>query len=209
VPLKIDLHVHTFYSSDSTIKPKELVLWAKKRGLNGVAITDHDVFMDASRLNVEKDFLVIPGIEVNTRCGHVLGIGIQEKIPLKLDLAPTIERIHDAGGIAIAAHPTAIHRGKLRRQVTADFDAVEVINASSFPFRFSNYINHRIAQRLNLPETGGTDAHTVFEIGMAYSLIDAQLEKDEIISAIKKGRVKACGKAIPWLTRLKRVKRKL
>ena len=209
MPLKIDLHVHTFYSSDSTISPKELVLWAKKRGLDAVAVTDHDVFEGALRLSTNKDFMILAGIEVNTCCGHVLGIGIQETIPSKLDLDTTIERIHEAGGIAIAAHPTAIHRGKLRKHATAGFDAVEVINASSFPFRFSNYMNHRIAQRLNLPETGGTDAHTVFEIGMAYSLVDAQLEKDEIILAIKKGKVKACGKAIPWLTRLKRVKRSI
>lgn len=202
--LKIDLHVHTFYSSDSTITPKELVIWAKKRGLDAVAVTDHNVFEGALRLSKNKDFLIIPGIEVSTLYGHVLGLDINERIPPKLDVTTTIEKIHKAGGIAIAAHPTAIYRGKLRRHVTTEFDAVEVINASSVPFRFSNYINRKIAKRLNLPQTGGTDAHTVLEIGMAYSLVNASLEKDEIISAITKGRVKACGKPIPLLIRLKR-----
>jgi hypothetical protein len=207
LPLKVDLHVHTFYSYDSTITPKELVIWAKKRGLDAVAVTDHDVLGGALKLSKNKDFLIIPGIEVSTLCGHVLGIDVSERIPPKLDVTRTIEKIHEAGGIAIAAHPTAIYRGKLRRHVTGEFDAVEVINASSFPFRFSNYVNRKIAQRFNLPQTGGTDAHTALEIGMAYSLVDANLEKDEIISAIKNGKVKACGKAIPWLMRLKRGKR--
>jgi predicted metal-dependent phosphoesterase TrpH len=180
------------------------VIWAKKRGLDAVAVTDHNVFEGALRLSKNKDFLIIPGIEVSTLYGHVLGLDINERIPPKLDVTTTIEKIHKAGGIAIAAHPTAIYRGKLRRHVTTEFDAVEVINASSVPFRFSNYINRKIAKRLNLPQTGGTDAHTVLEIGMAYSLVNASLEKDEIISAITKGRVKACGKPIPLLIRLKR-----
>lgn len=201
------MHVHTFYSYDCTITPKELVIWAKKRGLDAVAVTDHDVFEGALRLSKNKEFLIIPGIEVSTCYGHVLGLDINERIPPKLDVTTTIEKIHKAGGIAIAAHPTAIYRGNLRRHVTAEFDAVEVINASSFPFRFSNYINRKIAKRFNLPQTGGTDAHTALEIGMAYSLIDADLEKDKIISAIKKGKVKACGKSIPWLMRLKRGKK--
>jgi predicted metal-dependent phosphoesterase TrpH len=209
LPLKIDLHVHTFYSYDSTITPRELVVWARKRGLDAVAVTDHDVFKGALKLSKNKEFLIIPGIEVSTRCGHVLGLDINGGIPPKLDVPMTLERIHEAGGIAIAAHPTAIYRGKLGRHVTSEFDAVEVINASSVPFRFSNYMNRRIAKRLNLPQTGGTDAHTALEIGMAYSLVDANLEKDEIILAIKKGKVKACGKSIPWLMRLKRGRRNL
>jgi len=198
------LHVHTFYSYDSTITPKELITWAKRRGLDAVAVTDHDVFEGALRLSKNRNFLIIPGIEVSTCYGHVLGIDVRERIPPKLDVTTTIENIHKAGGIAIAAHPTALYRGKLRRHVTAEFDAVEVINASSVPFRFSNHINRKIAERLNLPQTGGTDAHAPLEIGMAYSLVNSNLEKDEIISAIKMGKVKACGKSIPWLMRLKR-----
>ena len=205
--LKIDLHVHTYYSHDSTITPKQLVIGAKKRGLDAVAVTDHDAFKGALKLSKNKNFLIIPGIEVSTLYGHVLGLGIREGVPPKLDVKTTIEKIHDAGGIAVAAHPTSINRGKLRKHVTKDFDAVEVINAASFPFRFSSCMNRKIARSLRLPQTGGTDAHTVFEIGTAYSLVDSTLGEDEVISAIRKGRVQACGKAIPLLVRLKRGKR--
>lgn len=204
LPLKIDLHIHTFYSHDSTITPKELVTYAKKNGLDAVAVTDHDSNEAALKLSKRKDFLIIPGVEVSTINGHVLALDVTEKIPPKLDALMTIEKIHQAGGIAIAAHPTALYRGKLRTHMTQEFDAVEVINASSVPFGFSNRINHQLARAFNLPETGGSDAHYAPEIGIAYSLVEADLDKDEIITAIKKGKTTACGRAIPWRMRLKR-----
>ena len=209
MPLKIDLHVHTYYSYDSTITPKQLVTYAKKTGLDAVAVTDHDSIEGALKLSKQKDFLIIPGIEVSSRYGHILGLNLSEKTPSKLDVSTTIQKIHDAGGIAIAAHPTALYRGKLRRHITKGFDALEVINASSVPFCFSNYINRKLAEAFSLPQTGGSDAHSAPEIGTAYSLVEADLEKDDIVAAIRNGKVTAAGRAIPWLLRLKRGKRNL
>ena len=204
MPVRIDLHVHTHYSHDSTITPKELVAFARKRGLDAVAITDHDTVKGALRIGTHDGCLIIPGIEVTTKLGHVLGLNIHEQIPPMLDIPVTIQRIHEAGGIAIAAHPTALYRGRLRNHVTREFDAVEVINASSIPFSFSNRLNRALAVGLDLPQTGGSDAHYAPEIGMAHTLVEAGLEKDEIIAAIRNGKTTACGRSIPWLMRLKR-----
>jgi predicted metal-dependent phosphoesterase TrpH len=179
------------------------VLFAKKRGLDAVAVTEHDTIEGALKLSKCEGFLIIPGIEVTTRYGHVLGLGVRERIPCMLDVTTTVQKIHEAGGIAVAAHPTGLNRGKLRNHMT-EFDAVEVINASSIPFRFSNRANRKLAEELNLPQTGGSDAHYAPEIGMAYSMIEASLEKEEIIAAIKNGKTTACGRAIPWSMRLKR-----
>jgi predicted metal-dependent phosphoesterase TrpH len=198
------LHIHTHYSPDSTITPKELVTFARKRGLHAVAVTDHDTVEGALKMSMYSGFLVIPGIEVTTQHGHVLGIDIYERIPSMLDVITTIQRIHEAGGIAIAAHPTTLYGGKLRNHITREFDAVEVMNASSIPFSFSNRVNRKLAEELNLPQTGGSDAHYAPEIGMAHCEIEARLEKEEIIAAIKSGKTTACGRAIPWLIRLKR-----
>jgi predicted metal-dependent phosphoesterase TrpH len=204
LPLKIDLHIHTCYSYDSTITPKELVTYAKKRGLNAVAVTDHDTISGALKLGRNKDLLIIPGIEINTQHGHVLGLNLHERIPSRLSVPTTVQKIHDAGGIAIAAHPTALYRGELRKYMIGEFDAVEVINASSIPFRFSNSVNRKLAEEFKLPQTAGSDAHYAPEIGMAYCSVEADLEKEEIVIAIKNGKVRACGRAIPWLMRLKR-----
>lgn len=202
--LKIDLHVHTRYSYDSTITLDEIVAYSKKRGLDGVAITDHDVVGGAVRLAQKvKELVVIPGVEVTTSHGHVLALNITKPIPTELSPSETIQIIHEAGGIAVAAHPTVFYKG-LRGHVNSNFDAVEVVNASAFPFFLSTYQSHKLAVRFDLPQTAGSDAHYASEIGFAYTVVDADPEVDEIVHAIKKGATTPCGKPIPWKLRLKR-----
>ncbi|NWG11697.1 CehA/McbA family metallohydrolase [Candidatus Bathyarchaeota archaeon] len=202
--LKIDLHVHTCYSPDSLITPDELVLYAKKRDLDGVAITDHGRIDSALKIAKEKDFFIIPGIEIECSNGHVLGLGLQEAVPQKLTTDETVERIHKAGGIAIACHPTAFLKGKLRNYANSKFDAVEVINASVLPFDHSVKSSQRIASKLGVASVAGSDAHYGPEIGYAYTLIDAELEVDDIVKAISEGMCQPFGSAIPIRTRLKR-----
>jgi len=205
LPLKIDLHVHTCYSWDSATTLKEVVVYAKKRGLDGVAITDHDSVKGALKLAKKRNFLIIPGIEVSTKRGHVLALNVTIPIPPKLSPFETIQTIHDVGGIAVAAHPTTVYKGGLRRQITSNFDAIEVINSSSFPFFLSTCLGRRLAVRLNLPQTAGSDSHYPSDIGTAYTLIDANSEVDEVIQAIKRGATVPFGKPIPWKARFRNV----
>ena len=79
--VKADLHVHSTYSSDSIITPKELVFYARKRGLNAVAVTDHNQVEGARKIAGETDFLIIPGTEVSSRDGHIIGLNVNEAIP--------------------------------------------------------------------------------------------------------------------------------
>ncbi len=205
LPLKIDLHVHTCYSIDAGTTLKEVVVYAKKRGLDGVAVTDHDSIEGALKLAKKHDFLIIPGVEVSTRRGHVLALNVTTPVPPKLSPFETIQIIHDMGGIAVAAHPTTMYKGGIRRQITSNFDAIEVINSSTFPFFLSTYLGRRLAVRLNLPQTAGSDSHYPSDIGTAYTLIDADSEVDEVINAIKKGATVPFGKPIPWKTRFMNV----
>jgi predicted metal-dependent phosphoesterase TrpH len=202
--LKIDLHVHTHYSYDSVITPEELVFYAKKRGLDGVAITDHDRIEGALKIAEKTDFPIIVGIEISSRDGHVLGLNLQEPIPSRLSADETVDRIHSVGGIAVACHPTAFFKGSLGKNVSSKFDALEVINASAFPFGYSVKQNRKIASRLGIAQVGGSDAHYCSEIGCAYTLVDAELEIEEIIRAIMNGSCQPFGRAISLAMRLKR-----
>ena len=199
--LKIDLHVHTCYSPDAVTTLKEVVTYSKKRGLDGVAITDHDTLTGALKLQ-NSDLTVIPGIEITTLHGHLLALNVTTPIPPKLDINETIKRIHEAGGIAVAPHPTLLHKSAPSRR-TSSYDAIEVMNSAAVPFQLFTYLNQKLATRLNLPQTAGSDSHYGPEIGAAYTVIEADPDVDEIVQAIRKGATIPMGKSIPWRIRLK------
>lgn len=211
--VEADLHVHTIYSPDSLITPEDLVFYAKKRGLTAVAVTDHDRVDGALRIARETDFLVIPGIEVSSRNGHIVGLNVQEPIPKGLSSDETVEKIHAAGGLAVACHPFAVFKGSLGKHANAKFDAVETINASAFPFNRSVRKAQEIADRFGISRVAGTDAHYGPEVGYAYTVIDAEPQVDAIIKAIAKGHCQPFGKPIPLTLKLEEnfrsLKRKL
>ncbi|MGQ9530557.1 MAG: PHP domain-containing protein [Candidatus Bathycorpusculaceae bacterium] len=211
--LKIDIHIHTNHSYDSIIKPEEVVFYAQKRGLDGVAITDHDKIECALKMIKETNFLIIPGIEISSLDGHVLALNIQESIQKGLSVNETIDKIHSLGGIAVACHPASFFKGSLGKRISAEFDAVEVINASAFPFKYSVKRCQKFVSRLGIAQVGGSDAHYGPEIGCAYTLVNAESEVEDIVKSISNGLCQPFGKAIPLTTRLKRellvLKRKL
>jgi predicted metal-dependent phosphoesterase TrpH len=200
--VKADLHVHTTYSSDSIITPEDLVFYARKRGLNVVAVTDHNQVGGARKIAGETDFLIIPGTEVSSRDGHIIGLNVNEVIPRGLSADETVDRIHRAGGVAIACHPYALFKGSIGQHVTAKFDAVETINASSFPFRSASSKAEKLAERFRLPRVAGTDAHYGPVIGCAYTVIESELNLESILESIIKGRCKPAGGSISLVLRL-------
>jgi predicted metal-dependent phosphoesterase TrpH len=209
--LKMDLHVHSCYSHDGISSIREIIEYSKKRGLNGVALTDHNTCEGSMQLSRTNELLVLPGMEIDTTGGHILALNISKPVPSKLNPLETIRRIHEAGGIAVAAHPYAFGKTGKRQQLTktSNFDAVEVVNSSAFPFFLSTNLSRKWAQQLGLPQTAGSDSHIPQTIGMAYTVIDADPEIDEIVRAIKKGATVPVGSSVPWTMRLRKLSRGL
>lgn len=209
MPLRIDLHLHTHYSEDATTTLNEVVYYAKRRGLDGLAVTDHDTTRGAQKLvgQKPKNLIIIPSVEVSSLHGHVLALNVTEPITPRLSLTETVEKIRQRGGTAVIAHPAVVLKTGLGRRISSasNIDAIEVINAAAFPFFLSNYLSRRLAQRLGLPETAGSDAHHPQEIGKAYTLIDAESNRDDIIESIRRGKTTPFGKPIPWALRLQRI----
>jgi len=189
--------VHTSHSIDGSCSVEEVVAAAKAKGLDGVAITDHNSI--AGHPEVEKfskgGFLVIPGVEVTSADGHIVGLGVSKLIPRDLSANETVERIREQGGIAIAAHPFALGRrpGLVRK---AKFDAIEVLNSRAF--LLSNPLARRFAEQNKIPMVAGSDAHHRDEIGLAYTTVDCEPKIESILEHIKTGRSSASGRAVPF-----------
>ncbi len=213
-PLKfIDLHVHSCYSEhkiwgkDALAHPKDIIKMAIKRGLNGVAITDHNTVKGGliglkvlKEFELKNGFQVIPGSEILSNDGDIVAIGITEDIPPNLPAIETIEKIHEAGGIAIAAHPY-LHitrnsvNSKFIRNIPrkSNFDAIETFNASIGYHK--NERARRLAESLNMPGVGSSDAHWVYDIGNGVTGFEVdKISLNSIIEEIKKGRTIAFGR---------------
>lgn len=201
--LKLDLHVHTVGSYDGHTRREDLPQLIAKGGLDGVAVTEHDKF-DPPRLS---NALLLPGIEISSQTGHIIGLGIHEAIQPRLTADETIQRIHDQGGVAIVPHPydpvcecVKISRLKSRP------DAVETVNADALSFYFSNWLARKDAQKFRLPEVGGSDSHIPQTIGDAYTVIDATSNDiKDILDAIKAGKVRAEGRATSVRNKLRKL----
>ncbi len=196
--LKLDLHVHTVFSGDAITRPEEAILWAKKAGLHGLAITDHDTLaggLRARRLAERYGILVLPGMELETRGGHVLALCPSEPIRASSELLEVVEAVEDAGGLAILAHPYDILAPKKwSHEALRRLDAIEVINAHNLLFEFSRKMAEKLARALGKPMTGGSDAHVPEAIGTAYTLVEADPDINDVLEAIREGRTEPRGR---------------
>lgn len=169
--MRVDFHVHSKYSPDSSTEPVNLVKYAKMLGLGGFAITDHNSFGAYETLKDEKEIIVIPGIEVSTLSGHVIGLWVKDNIPKDMSVEETINKIHESGGIAVAAHPYRYITGLKEKNVRANrFDVIEIMNGRCLPG--NNKRSELLARSLNLPVSAGSDAHYLEELGRVYLDID-------------------------------------
>lgn len=186
---KFDIHIHSCYS-DGMNSPSEIVSYSKKIGLSGIAITDHNEIQGSLKAMKFKDenFFIISGIEISSKDGHILALGIEEKISPLLSAEETIERVHELGGLAIAAHPYDFFRGGVRDLIfKLKFDAIEIENGHTL---YSTKKPLDI-KKANLPLVGGSDAHSLDEIGNVSILVP---ENENLINAIKNNSVEILSK---------------
>jgi len=201
--LSCDLHVHTNFSKDGESSVDEILKKAEEAGLDAIAITDHDTVDGAKKaLTCGSKVLVIPGIEVSTRQGHLLVLGVTDMIPSGLDVVTTVEIARRMGGVLILPHPYHVWRhGVARRKKVgmAVVDAVEAFN-SRYIVGSANTKAARIAKRLGKPCVGGSDAHNARYVGFGRTYIDADKDVPSILAAIRAGKVSCGGKKTPLRT---------
>jgi len=199
--MKCDLHIHTYYSYDSNALPKHIVDSALEKGIDCLAITDHDKVEGADEV-IEyakgKPTLIIPGIEVKSRDGDILGLNIRKPIPKNLSAEQTIEKIKEQGGLAIIAHPFGDwHPFKRDFTDLVDIiDGIEIMNASIF---IGNKKARQLVKKHDLAFTAGSDAHQPKFIGRVYLEIPGKnLSIEQVLEAIRSKNCKVGGKELSF-----------
>jgi predicted metal-dependent phosphoesterase TrpH len=207
--LQVDPHVHSEDSYDGH-EPVELVLeHAADIGLDGVVVTDHDAIDESRRaaeLASEYGLVGIPGVEVSTAAGHLLAIGVDERPPKGEPLAATVDRTWDLGGVAVIPHPFQRSRHGVRKRHIEDPDGIEVYNSMVF----TGYRNRRarqFADRRGYPMLGASDAHSIRNVGRAYTELHlpemapsrdpASVDGAAVVDAIRDGETELRGRRTP------------
>ena len=199
--LKLDLHLHSEYSGDGMGSPEEIIKILKKKGLDGMAITDHNNIEGSLKaLKIApKDFIVIPGVEISTSDGHIIALNVRENIQRELSVEETVEKILDLGGITIVPHlyrnMSGINKDNLMK-IKSKISVIEVFNSCSVPL--TNLKIAKLAKELNLGGTGGSDSHDPKYVGWGYTTIyTTDLNVDSILTEIKKHKTWGEGETLP------------
>lgn len=199
MPYLIDLHCHSWFSGDGVSSPEAMVASAKRKGLHGFAITDHNT-CDAYHYFVDHGFarpdgqpvdgfLIIPGVEVSTDDGHMLCLGTVLPQMKGRPAAEVAQAIRAAGGLAIPAHPYDRFRAGIREKVldTLDVDGIEVFNAAISASKY-NAKALEYAQRRNLPMISASDAHHEAALGTSHIIAEMDaFNVQGVLGAIRKG----------------------
>ncbi len=214
---RVDFHCHTKYSKCSNLEPERILKLCKKRGIKGVMICDHDTTKGASAfkevLLSNEDFIFIPGIEISTNRGEIIGAWVEEELSTK-NFPDVTEEIREQGGIVIVPHPYDTFRGKRFKIIEQDLpfiDAIEVYNSRCFLSK-ANKKAAQFAKKHSLKQTAGSDAHFAPEIGNAWISFNGSTA-EEFRQALQKGEITIEGKRTPFSVLLyafgHRVKKKL
>ena len=163
--VKLDLHIHSEHSPDGRMALDEIVACARARGLQGVAVCDHDRALTETW--DAPDFLLIPGIELSTDRGHLLGLFVTEQIEAR-ELDAAIDAVHACGGLAVMAHP--FERSSDAQRLDAYLDRLGRADRKNPQ---ANAMACALAQRAAKPVTAGSDAHLPEEIGNGVVTLEA------------------------------------
>lgn len=191
----IDFHVHTKYSFDSIMPPKLVIELARRRGLDGVAIVDHDTIAGALatiEANRYSDFTVIPGIEIKSDLGDVIALYVHRDVRSRA-FADVIAEIHEQGGLAYVPHPVRTFGPNLP-QIHARHPQVDLWELYNGRYEGRDFCEAQNVFRALGIEGAlcGSDAHNPWEIGALRTLLPGlPSDRQSLLDICKSARLNA------------------
>ena len=204
-----DLHMHTEHSHDCAVPVDALLEYAEAQGLGAIAVTDHNVFngaREAVELAKGRALTVIPGEEVKTESGEVIGLFLDDEIPRGMSMGDTIAAIREQNGIVYLPHPfdrlhTIPDAESLHRHL-AEIDVFEVYNARLL-FEGFNDEALRFARKYNLTMGAGSDAHVLQGVGTGLVRMRAFETPEEFLISLRSAEILRRPKSLVYLQGLK------
>ncbi len=188
-----DLHCHTYRSKDCLMRPERLLAIARERGIDRLAITDHNNIEGALEAHSMDPDRIIVGEEVWTTQGELLGYYLTEPVPAHLEPMETIELLRAQGAVISVSHPLDPMRGGAwkepeLRAILPFVDAIEVFNARSVT-RAANQRAASLAQENGLAGTAGSDSHAYLEVGRTRLRLPAFSDAEGMRAALQEAEV--------------------
>lgn len=188
--LTVDLHVHSFPLSASTLTPLDLVFEARHRGLDAIAITGHNEVFSGKLgrwfSRVAGGPTVIEGEEIHGPEFHLIAAGIHRSISWRLTSMEAIDEVHRQGGIAIAAHPTSGFWPAFDAQALGKLDGTEVGQPVAFHDQESTDQIREFYRRSGAAAIGSSDWHGMGPLGLCRTFVFAKDDTEaSILEAIR------------------------
>jgi len=182
-----EFHCHTVYSFDSSNRVDALVGAARERGIERLAITDHNTIEGALRAKALAPELVIVGEEVLTERGELIAYYVKEEVPKGLAVGETLQRLKAQGAFISIPHPFDLrrHGWPLEEliELLPEVDALEVFNARCLR-RVYNDKALAFARERGIPMLAGSDAHSLVELGLAVTRLPAFNSAEELRAVV-------------------------
>ncbi|CAG0981158.1 hypothetical protein ANRL4_01880 [Anaerolineae bacterium] len=188
--LTVEFHCHTVYSGDSTLRILDLIEFAHEAGISKVAVTDHNTVEGALAAREIAPELVVVGEEVWTTHGELLALYVDKQIPKGLSPKEAITQLKQQGAYIIVPHPFDHNRHGWKSEDLASIlpwiDAIEVYNGHCS--QEANDLALAYAYRQKAPQTIGSDAHSLTEIGHALMVLPPFEDRDSLKRAVSRGK---------------------
>lgn len=189
--MQFDFHIHSTFSNDSILSPEKIVREAKKKELDGIAVTDHNTIKGSLYTKaISNDLLVIRGAEIKTDICDLIGLFLTEEIKSR-KFKEVLDEIKAQDGVTVLPHPFRV-AFNIPLSLLHEIDLIEVVNARNS--RVSNNKAYILAKDLGKKIIAGSDAHTSFEIGRVRTILSVDDMGEESVrksllngSAILKG----------------------
>lgn len=188
--MRVDFHIHTHYSRDSLNPIVGLIRVARERGLQKLAVTDHNTIqgaVEAARLAPE---LIIVGEEIKTTKGELLAFFMSVEVPRNLEPMEAIQRLRDQGAFISVSHPFDVQRYGWRLpdllEILPFVDAIEGFNSRCMEKKLNDQALE-FARQHNLAITVGSDAHSLREVGRAVLDLPDFSDAESLRAVIRQG----------------------